>query len=40
MLELDGAYCAAFSSKCAIAVAVRRGSSRTGTSGSTWTSSR
>ncbi len=37
MLEPDGAYCAAFSSRCAIAVAVRRGSSRTGTSGSTWT---
>ena len=35
MAEPGGAYCAAFSSRCASAVAVSRGSSRTGTSGST-----
>ena len=33
--ESAGAYCAAFSRPCASAVAVRRGSSRIGTSGST-----
>ena len=39
MAEPGGAYWAAFSSTCASAVAVSRGSSRTGTSGSTCTSS-
>ena len=37
MVEPGGAYWAAFSSRCASAVAVNRGSSRTGTSGSTLT---
>ena len=34
IVDPRGEYCAAFSSRCASAVAVRRGSSRTGTSGS------
>ena len=34
MAEPAGVYCAAFSSRCASAAAVRRGSSRTGSSGS------
>ena len=38
-LEPDGEYCAAFSSTCAIAEAVRRGSSRTGRVGIDCTSS-
>ena len=38
IVDPGGEYCAAFSSRCASAVAVSRGSSRTGTSGSMSTS--